>query len=55
LTPLFGLLKLPRTYGRTREFEKATAKLNIERYSSTVKISEPNPEMEKSDENLEHE
>jgi hypothetical protein len=25
--------------------KKATAKLSIERYSSTVKISEPNPQM----------
>lgn len=36
------------------EFEKATAKMNIERRSFTVKISEPNPEMEKSRENLEY-
>jgi hypothetical protein len=55
LTPLSGQLKLPRTYGRTRESQKAAAKLSIERYSQAVKILEPNPEMEKSDENLEYE
>ena len=36
-------------------FKQATTKLSIERCSSTVKISEPNPEMDKSHENLEYE
>ncbi len=33
---------------------KKTAELSIERCSSTVKIPEPNPEMEKPRENLEY-
>jgi hypothetical protein len=37
------------------EFEKATAKMSIERRSFTVKIPEPNPEIEKPHENLEYE